>query len=356
VPTVPPLLVRRCVLAPLMPVLAGIALVALPVTALVSGVVGVVGLARGARPRWRAVRVVTFATVYLLGETITLLGCLVLWVATLGGLQSRRGWSQRGDAALLRAFLGTLIAVAGPVFGLRLVVEEPARHPEDTAALAGPQPVVVLARHAGPGASFVLVHLLVARWHRRPRVVLKETLRLDPAIDVLLTRLGAGFIASPAPQSVPARGEAVAAIELLARGLGEHDALLLYPEGADWTPRRHARVVRRLRQRGLTDLARRASAETHVLPPRSAGAAAALRGAPDALVAVVTHTGHDELTSAAAVWAALPLRAPLHLIWWRVPPAEVPSDEPAVQAWLQDTWSDIDAWVAEQQLLTAASS
>ena len=55
--------------------------------------------------------------------------------------------------------------------------------------------MVVLSRHAGPGDSFLLVHTLMDRDHlRRPRIVLKDVLQLDPLIDVYLNRLPNHFV------------------------------------------------------------------------------------------------------------------------------------------------------------------
>ena len=209
-----------------------------------------------------------------------------------------------GISALLRAFLSALVAVAGFVFRFRLEVEEPLTHPDDTSRMAAPRPLLVLARHAGPGASFVLVHLLLTRYHRRPRIVLKEQLRLDPSFDVLISRIGGRFIA-------PGKGRpgvAAEAIAEVAADLTERDALLLYPEGGDWTPTRHRLAVAGLRRRGRRAQAARAARMPHVLPPKPAGTLAALRAAPHADVVVFTHTGHDELLDIVSIWDALPLR------------------------------------------------
>ena len=56
-----------------------------------------------------------------------------------------------------------------------MTVEEPPG-PLGPAGLDG-GPLLVLARHAGPGDSFALVDLLLSRYGRRPRIVLKEDLR-----------------------------------------------------------------------------------------------------------------------------------------------------------------------------------
>ena len=310
-------LLRRLVMAPLMPAL-------LVVFAALWVVVAAVSVLTWPFHRKRALRIVTMALVYLIGECVGILVCLVLWLVRAG---------PRPHVWLLRAFLGILLRLAKPVFGFRLQVDEPA----DAWRAEQARPVIVLARHAGPGASFALVHLLMSRYDRQPKVVLKDQLRLDPIIDLLLTRTGCTWI--------PARSQGSAEqVGRTAAGLGPGDALVLFPEGADWTPLRHLAAVARLRRRGLLKQAREALRMPHVLPPRPAGTVAALQANPDADVLVFTHAGHDELLDASAAWHALPLQEPLRMTWWRARDIP-PGDE---ELWLQETWRDIDAWVDEQ--------
>ena len=67
---------------------------------------------------------------------------------------------------------------------------------------------------------------------------------------------------------------------------------------------------------------------------------------------IFTHTGHDQLLDTASAWAALPLRDPLHMAWWRVAPELVPDgDDDTTSAWLQQVWRDIDSWIEEQTAL-----
>ena len=61
-------------------------------------------------------------------------------------------------------------------------------------------------RHAGPGDSFILIYALMHWYDREPRVVLKDTLAWDPAIDVILHRIPARFISpNPGRASAPPR-------------------------------------------------------------------------------------------------------------------------------------------------------
>lgn len=340
-------LLRRLVVIPFVGVLLLFLAASWVVVLVVSAIASPVrGLVIGKRPRWRVLRITSLAVLYALGEVLTVLLCLGLWLASGLGWRLRHPRFVSAHVRLLGAFLGALVRLSRPLFGFRLDVSE-SRRPADLLLAETTEPLLVLARHAGPGASFALLHLLVHRYHRHPVVVLKELLRLDPAIDLLLTRIGCTWI--------PARREGVAAtarVGAAAAALGPRQALVLFPEGADWTPLRHLRAVARLRRRGLLNEAQRALQMPHVLPPRPAGTWAALQAAPAADVLVFTHTGHDELLDMAAAWRALPLREPLHMAWWRAESHEVPrASEEEVQSWLQETWADIDAWVGEQQAL-----
>lgn len=342
---VPPWLIRRLLIAPLMPVLGVLALALLPVVTVGQALCAAsVVVVRRRRVRWRLPRVWAFGVVYLLGETACLLSCLALWIMSGFGWRLHAERQQRWHLSLLRRFLAALVAVAGFVFRFRLVIDEPVTHPDDAARMAAANPLLVLARHAGPGASFVLVHLLLTRYRRRPRVVLKRQLRLDPSFDVLLTRLGASFIASGEGH----HDDATRAIAESAGRLREHDALLLYPEGGDWTPSRHRLAVLRLWRRGRRAEAGRAARMPHVLPPKPAGTLAALRAAPSADIVVFTHTGHDELLDIVSVWNALPLRSQLRLVWWREAAGELPPGDDQRADWLLGVWGRVDAWIGEQ--------
>ncbi|MGY1773273.1 1-acyl-sn-glycerol-3-phosphate acyltransferase [Blastococcus sp. SYSU D00813] len=333
----PPRPVRRLagplVLAALV---AGVLL--LPVLVLVAAVVSV-----WLPGRWRALRLLCFALVYLALQVAGQVAAAVLWV--LGGLGRRRGghaW-RAAHYTVLRLLLDVLMRVARRLFALRLVTDGESWSPLDDGVPGSTNAMVVLSRHAGPGDSFLLVHTLMDRDHlRQPRIVLKDLLQLDPMIDVLLNRLPNHFVSSDAPGD-----RAVEAIGELARDLGEEDALLIFPEGANFTPRRRFRAIQRLRARGQVVAARRAESLEHVLPPRPAGVAAALRAAPHADVVFVAHTGLDHLHTVGDLWRELPMDKTLHLRWWFVPAAEVPRDDEELVDWLHGWWTTIDDWIGE---------
>jgi 1-acyl-sn-glycerol-3-phosphate acyltransferase len=332
---------RRLLLVPMMVLLAALFLILLPIVTVCQVLIGI-GFLWGRPFRARGLRIAAFAVVYTLGELACLLACLALWLASpVPRWRDPHRWRAR-HVHVLRALLGALLRAAEWVFAFRLRLDSP-RGDDDGHPGSPARPLIVLGRHAGPGASFVLVHVLLRARARVPRIVLKEQLRLDPALDVLLTRLGCAFIRRGGPG-----GEAATeAVRRLAADLGPHDALVLFPEGSDWTPTRHRLAVKRLRLRGLRRQAAAAEAMPHVLPPRPGGTFAALQGAPTAELAVFMHTGHDELLDAESVWQALPLRRDLHMVWWNETRPAVRDLEETAQ-WLNGVWHHIDAWIDEE--------
>jgi 1-acyl-sn-glycerol-3-phosphate acyltransferase len=339
---VPPRLVRRLVLAPLLVVIAvGLALL----FPLLAAAFAVVGLARSRQPR--AFRLLCFAVVWLLAETAALFICLGLWVASGFGGRLDSEQYQRRHYAVMRWFLDVQFRSAERVFGLTVRVDEPAL---DTAR--PDRPVIVLSRHAGPGDSFLLVHHLLSVYGRRPRIVMKAAIQLDPGLDVVGNRLPNVFVRHRRAGSSMFTEQ----IARLARGLDKAGALVIFPEGGNWTPGRWRRGIRRLEEAGRPDLARRARGMPNLLPPRPGGALAAIAACPAADVIFVAHAGLDKLVSVGDVWRNLAVEQSLRARWWRVPHDEVPRDathEEQVQ-WLYEWWERISTWISAHPSMTAS--
>lgn len=328
----PPRLVRRLV----MPVSVLLSLAVLVLLLVVAGMGAVV---RPLTPRARVTRAARFGAAYLLVDLRVVLSCLRLWLRH--PVASRRDQAPWDEAhwTLLQAALGSVLAAGERQFGFRVVVDEPAASMVST--VSSQRPLLVLARHAGPGDSFAIAHLLMTEYRRRPRIVLKALLQLDPALDLLLNRLACCFIPSRsgAGDDLPARlGELAARLE-------GPEALLIFPEGGNWTPLRRRRAIRRLRRRGHHAEAEQASRMGHVLPPRPAGVLACLEARPDLDIVVAAHAGLDRLVSPTLIWQALPLAVPMRLRWWHVPSSDVPTGQQERTDWLMRQWADVDAWV-----------
>jgi len=345
----PPKLVRRIVLAPLAVVVALAVIVLSPLLALLTVVVSMarrVGPGRTRRSRMRGLRVLAFAIIWLAAEASALFMCLGLWIASGFGGRLRTEPYQSRHYAIMRRFLDQIFTGAERTFGLRVEVDEPDADGGERAARLS-RPVIVLSRHAGPGDSFLLVHQLLSVYGRRPRIVMKATMQLDPGVDVVTNRLPNVFIQ---PRQV---GERLFTeqIERLASGLDQAGALVIFPEGGNWTPGRWQRGIRRLERAGRSDLAARARQMPNLLPPRPGGALAAIAACPDADVIFVAHAGLDRLASVGDVWRSLPLEAVVRARWWRVPVGDVPrsSGHEAQVQWLYEWWQRIDTWISENR-------
>ncbi|MCX4744918.1 1-acyl-sn-glycerol-3-phosphate acyltransferase [Kitasatospora sp. NBC_01287] len=329
-------LLRRSVTVPLL-------LVSLPAAAalLLVALVCQLPLLLLGRRRARPVRLAALLLLYVLADLGGLLAATVNWLRCLG---RARGAERRAelDHRLLGRLLRIVHGAGARLFDLRLRVRPDPAGGGSTGGAGPGGPLIVLARHAGPGDSFLLVDQLLSAAGYRPRIVLKQRLRLDPTLDVLLGRLPSCFVP-------PGGGETdatVARITELAAGLRDGDALVIFPEGGNFTQRRRQRAIRRLRRRGERARVAHAERDHHVLPPRMAGTLAALAAAPTADVVFVAHTGLDGMDSIGTVWRGLPLTRPVRARWWRVPARAVPTGRQAREAWLLAHWDRVDAWVA----------
>jgi 1-acyl-sn-glycerol-3-phosphate acyltransferase len=337
----PPIWVRRLIIAPAVVVIALVVVTTLPLWLIVAAAAS--PLVPG---RLRVPRLVWLTVVYLVWDAAALIALAGLWVGSGFGWKIRTPAFQRAHYVLTGLFLRALFWQAR--WALHLVIDVVGTDP-DTAAPGRPE--IVASRHAGPGDSFTLIHGLVNWFDREPRIVLKDSLQWDPAVDVLLNRLPNRFIAPGRTPGAAIEDE----ITDLATGLDHNDAFVIFPEGGNFTPRRRLRAISRLRSRGMEDMAVRAERLRHVLAPRPGGLLAAIEAAPDAGVIFVAHTGLDRMMSIGDVWRELPMDKRLIMRFWSVPPEQVPAGEQERIAWLYDWWALIDAWIEEHQPVDAGS-
>jgi 1-acyl-sn-glycerol-3-phosphate acyltransferase len=285
--------------------------------------------------RRRPLRLGVFGAFYLLVDACLVICCAALWLRH--PLPRRRDpdrWS-RAHLRLLGRALSLLLGAAGRLLGFEVDVQEP----PGVLAITG-RPLLVMARHGGPGDSFALADLLVTRYQRRPAIVLTEKLRWDPGLDVILSRLPSCFIRRGEDRAAPER------MAELARQLQADDAILLFPEGGNWTPGRYLRAIGRLRKAGSHQAAADAEDNPNVLPPHPAGLLACLQSRPDLDVAIVAHTGLEDLVTPAMIWRALPVHGrPMVIRWWHEPAAVMPDNDPGRRDWLRLQWAIVDSWI-----------
>jgi 1-acyl-sn-glycerol-3-phosphate acyltransferase len=325
---------RRCVIAPLVVALAVLAWSTLPLW-----LVATAALSPIVRGRLRPLRFFWVALVYLTCEALLLVVMFGLWLASGFGWRLRTAYFEGIHYDLVQGTMWVFFHEARRV--LRLSIEAEGPGPFDHRG----RPILVCCRHAGPGDSFVLIHTLMAWYDREPRVVLKDTLAWDPAIDVLLNRNPARFITpNPGPSE-----DLEAQISTLATDLDENDAFVIFPEGGNFTPQRRQRAIDRLRRLGMERMAQRAERMIHVLAPRPGGFLAALDAAPDADVVLVAHTGLDHMVTVGEVWRELPMDKRIIMRWWQIPRAEIPLGRDERIEWLFGWWERIDTWIDENR-------
>ena len=338
----PPRIVRRFIFAPLAIVITLGWLVVLPL------MLALALVAPSRHGRRRLLRLLFFSVAWLVMESVTLFASLGLWVASGFGGRLESKSHQSRHYRLVAWFLGTLYPVLTKLFKVTVKVEEPELTPQEAAARLT-RPVIVLSRHAGPGDSFLIVTFLLTQYRRQPAIVMKGALQFDPVLDVVINRLPHAFVW---PGKGPGSGVTDEIIRLAGR-MGDEDALLIFPEGGNFTHGRRERAIERLEAAGQHEAAARARGMSNLLAPRTGGVLAAVAAAPTADVIFVAHTGLDDLITIKDVWRSLPMEQTVVSRWWRVTAAEIPRDREAQVTWLYTWWERIDNWIAENRPVRA---
>lgn len=343
----PPRWVRRVVFAPAVVVLAVALVLFLPLVALV-----LVFLLAVTRNRLRTPRVLWMAAFYLLWDAAALVCLFGLWVASGFGWKVRSPTFQRLHYELAGTMLRLLFLQARWVLRLRITLAgaTPMTEP-DGSPIAHGRPLIVASRHAGPGDSFILVHVLINQADREPRIVLKDTLQWDPAVDILLNRLPNRFITPRSFTSAARSSAAVTADDVgrLAAGMDDDDAFLIFPEGGNFTSRRREERIAGLERSGHHGLAQRATHMEFVMAPRPGGMLAAMEAAPDADVLFIAHTGLDRMVTVADIWRELPMDKEIVMRGWHVRREDFPAGWSAREQWVFDWFERMDAWIGEHR-------
>jgi 1-acyl-sn-glycerol-3-phosphate acyltransferase len=329
----PPAFIRRPVTVTLWLVISAACVVVSP---LLLGLARVASALTGER---RPMVIARLIVAYFVHELGTLVACGGLWLMAGAGSRIDGPRSQRLHWRLVRWFFGGLAESGRSALEIDV---RPDPSPEAASALESDQPLIVFSRHAGPGDTIFIVDELVSRFERRPSVVFKESLAVDPCVDLLAHRL---------PQAMLDRSdreECEARIAELTAELGPRGTLLLFPEGGNYTTDRRRSALRSLRRKGRRRSAERAERMPHVLPPQPGGALAALRAGGNTDVVFAAHTGLGLAAYPGQFWRDMPIGRTLHTRMWLVPAADVPATDDERVSWLYDWWKRIDEWIAAE--------
>ncbi len=287
------------------------------------------------------------AIAYFALELATLIACGALWLASAGGRFMGTRLFQRLHVRLLRWFVHGFAVRWIALLEIDVAQEQ---RSEATQALEADGPLLFFSRHAGPGDTILLIDRLLTRFDRAPSVVFKQSVAIDPCVDLIAHRLPHAVLDTSEPEACEARIAEVAA------ELGDRGVLLLFPEGGNFTAQRRRRAIAKLRRTGRRREAAKADQMTHVLPPRPSGALAALRGNPQAGVVFGTHSGLGLAAFPREVWDQTPLRRTFSSMMWLVPAAERPAEAEAQVVWIYEWWKRLDDWIEQQEACPAGLS
>ncbi len=311
-------LVRRMLIAPLILGSELVLVLLSPLLAVLSALVS--PLVGGRRP----LRLLALALAWAGGHVLSVIACWLVHVTR----------DDRGRYyAIMRWFVGAIAQSAVRVARVKVTVFDSERA---EAVLASETPVVVLSIHSGEGDSLLVLDHLLRRHRRRPRIVMHQALAADPLIDIIGTQLPNRFVD-------PRGGDIEVEIAKMSEGLGARDAVVIFPEGGNFTPERRLKSIERLLRRGHHEQAEQARGIEHLSAPRPGGALAALESAPDADVILMAHYGFPD--GFGEVWRELGERTPIDVQLWHVPASELPEGNDERIRWLFGWWETLDAWV-----------
>lgn len=331
----PPRWIRRLIIGPAVVALVVLAAIALPLWLIVA-----LFISRYVPGKWRILRVAWFLFLYLAIEALGLITLFLLWVGSGFGWKIRSPRFQDLHYGLWGWLLGVVVRSAKVTFKLTIYTEGLAA---STAGQPARRPALMLSRHAGPGDSLLLMEGLSNDYHRRTRIVMKEFLQWDPMVDVIFNRVPSAFV----PVGRKGGDALIEAIANLAAGMGTHDAFVIFPEGANYTPGRRVRAIQKLREIGRPDLAERAENLEKTLPPKTTGVKTALAAAPPGSdVFFVGHAGLEGFLTPRDIWRGMPMDTEVLARVWHVPAEEIPPPEEQ-ELWLFDMWETIDEWIKE---------
>jgi 1-acyl-sn-glycerol-3-phosphate acyltransferase len=319
-------LTRRLLTISIVSVMFVLLTVLSPIWALLGAVVDTVRSLTSKKP-WMTLRGLAFLWIYLLGQVWALLGLLVT-------VPLPRRAKQTATFRLQSRWSGWNFAALVSLFSLHLEVEG-----QESAV---PGPIVLLSRHASMIDTMLPATLVANPFGIRLRYVLKKELLVDPTLDIGGNRLPNYFIdrkGDPAAE--------IEAVKELARDLGPHDGILIYPEGTRYSEKKRARYARRLEREGGI-IGEMASRLRRVLPPRPGGTLAILE-ATTADIVVLAHRGLEGLATARDIWSGGMVGSKINVLMWRIRRGDVPTGRRERVEWLYELWSEVDRWVLSKE-------
>ena len=293
------------------------------------------------RLRFLSLRLLIFFAAYLTCEVAGVAIAFWIWLRHGPWNGTPRSTFLEHNFRLQCVWGSTLFGIGRRLYRLRLRVEGQEQ--------VVPGPILLYVRHSSLADTVLAVQLVGAPFGIRLRYVLKRPLLFDPCLDIVGLRLPNRFTQKGSSRSA----DEIAAVADLANDLERNEGVLIYPEGTRFTHQKRNQLLERLAQRGDQEQRRRVESLRFVLPPVAGGPSALLRrnrelGSPADLV-ICAHAGLDESPTAADLWHGKLLDQEVAVRFWRIPAAELPSEDQDEHEWLYENWRRVDEFVAARR-------
>lgn len=229
-------------------------------------------------------------------------------------------------------FIPKTIALAEKIYGMEIVL--------DNIECCHPGPILLLSRHASILDTILPIKILGEAHGMGMRIVQKDILRWNALVDVASHRSPRAFIQRGSNNIEREIGH----MKHLLEGIGEGDALVVFPEGSRFTPEKKERIISKIAQSNPL-AAQRAEKLQSVLPVRPAGTTALMDARPDIDIVFLAHTGLEGANGLNDFVNGALYKRKLRMKFWRVAASEIPQDEDERLEWLHEEWAKVDAWI-----------
>ncbi len=318
-----------------LPILFGAAALTFAVSPVLLFTTGLIDLVSKRRVAFSRSRTVLFALWLLACEVFGVLAAGALWVSHLATGSLAKPSFIEANAALQRVWTRAIFGAAIRLFGMSVRVEGY----EETER----GPFLLFVRHVSTADTVIAAALIANPRKLLVRYVLKRELAWDPCLDIVGHRLPNVFV----DRSGKTRDAELERVASLAKGLDDRSAVLIYPEGTRFTPKKHAAAIAKLDGAGESALSAIAREYKNVLPPKLGGPLALLANAPGVDVVFVEHTGFEDVTSLKQIWRGALAGRTLRVRLRRVSASQIPAQ--ARETWLFEEWRTMDHWVEQER-------
>ena len=207
----------------------------------------------------------------------------------------------------------------------------------------------MLPRHASIADTVLPVTYFAKPYGVHLRYVLKRELLFDPCLDIYGNRLPNHFVDRSGQDSE----RAIDGVRSLTESLGEQEGVLIYPEGTRFSAEKHRAL--RAKANMNPELNRQLDRWPDLLPPRLGGTLAMLQANPGKDLLFLAHVGFEGSSHFKNLINGSWQKAQVHLAFWRVPFAEVPTEIDALKRFLFEQWDRMQDQVRQLQRVAARS-